>query len=461
MTTQDDRSDDAKFEDLINHARRAMQRFRVPGVSIALITNGKDYTAGLGVTSITNPLEVTPQTLFQIGSTSKTFTATLIMRLVELGRLSLDDRVRKFLPDFKVSDDQASAEVTVRHLLTHTCGWLGDFFPETGNGDDAIAKYVAFMNDLPQMTPLGMYYSYNNAALIVAGRVVEVITGKPFEASMREMILEPLEMNNSFFFPGEVMLRRFAVGHILEEQSVVVADPWPVPRFAAPAGGVNSDACDQLKYMHFHMGDGSTSKGERLLTPESLRLMQTPMAPLGDGNWVGLTWTIEDIDGVRFYSHGGTTNGQESDFWMAPRANTALTVMTNLDRGNVLHADLSAWVKEHYLGVVKQFPSTTSLTERELAAFTADFVTSSNDLVKVTPFKGGILLTHVLQTQPEENEPGGQALPPMHAKYIEGDRFLVFDQPFKDATCEFLRREDGEIAWMRIGGRILPRKSNL
>jgi len=458
MIRQDNRSDDGKFEELLIHARQAMQRFHVPGVAIALIANGKDYAAGLGVTSITNPLEVTPQTLFQIGSTTKTFTATLIMRLVEQGKVSLDDHVRKFLPDFKVSDEQASAGVTIRHLLTHTCGWLGDFFPETGSGDDAIARYVALMRDLPQMTPLGMYYSYNNAALVVAGRVVEVVMGKTYESVAREMLLEPLGMYNSYFFPGEVMLHRFAVGHILKEQGAVVADPWPVPRFAAPAGGITSDARDQLEYMHFHMGDGSTPKGERLLTPESLKLMQTPMAQQGNGSWVGLTWTIEDIDGLRFYSHGGTTNGQESDFWMAPQVNTALTVMTNLDRGDALHADLSAWVKEHYLGVVKQNPPTISLADRGLAAYTADFLTSSNDLVKVAPLEGGILLTHVLQTQPGENEPEGQALPPMHAKFIEGDRFLVFDQPFKDAICEFLRREDGEIAWMRIGGRILPRQ---
>lgn len=458
MTRPDDRSDDEKFKELCTYATQAMQRFHVPGVAIALIANGKDYAAGLGVTSMANPLEVTPQTLFQIGSTSKTFTATLVMRLVEQGKLSLEDGVRKYLPDFKVSDERTSAGVTVHHLLTHTCGWLGDFFPETGSGDDALARYVALMRDLPQITPLGRYYSYNNVALIVAGRVVEVITGKTFETSMREMVLEPLEMNNSFFFPGEVMLHRFAVGHILEEQGPVVADPWPVPRFAAPAGGVYSDALDQMKYMHFHMGDGVAASGERLLTAQSLGLMQSPMAPMGDGNHVGLTWTVEEIDGVKFCSHGGTTNGQESDFWMAPQANTALTVMTNLDQGNRLHADLSAWVKKHFLGVVKRLPPTISLGEEQLATYTADFLTSSNDLVKITPCEGGLLLRHVLQNRPGENGPGGQALPPMHAKYVEGDRFLVFDQPFKDATCEFLRREDGEIGWLRIGGRILPRQ---
>ena len=219
---QDDRPVEAKFEELVEVTRAAMEEARVPGLSIGMVAGGQEFTAGLGVTSITNPLPVTAETLFQIGSTTKTFTATAIMRLVEQGKLNLDDRVRKYLPDFKVADPEAGEQVTLKMLLTHTSGWLGDFFPECGMGDDALARFTDQMADLAQQTPVGRIYSYNNAALVLAGRIIEVVTGKPYEEAMSELILAPLEMSNSFFFPADVMVHRFSVGHYLDGENVKI-----------------------------------------------------------------------------------------------------------------------------------------------------------------------------------------------------------------------------------------------
>ncbi len=454
---RDDRTDEVKFEDLKTYAEELRQRFHVPGVALGLAVGEENFTAGLGITSVAHPLAVTPETIFQIGSTTKTFTATALMRLAEQGRLVLDDRVRKHLPDFRVADEDAAAGVTLRHLLTHTPGWLGDFFPETGRGDNALAGYVARMADLPQKTPLGAFYSYNNAALVVAGRVIEAVTGQPYEAAIRELIFEPLEMTNSFFFPEDVMLRRFAVGHLLDGESALVADPWPIIRGGHPAGGVASDVIDQLKYARFHLGDGTGPRGERLLRPASLRLMQTPQVPMGDGNWVGLTWTIEELGGVRFYSHGGTTNGQESDFWIAPEKRVAFTTLTNLDQGNRVHEALRAWVREHYLGIVKEIPRTVQASPEELAGYTSSYYTSTGDLLEFRPEAGGLMITHVLVAHPGEEAGAGSPIPPMRAGLIAPDRFLVLDSPFENAPGEFLRGADGGIRWMRLGGRIFAR----
>jgi CubicO group peptidase (beta-lactamase class C family) len=454
----DNRPNEIKFQDLISLVQELMQRFHVPGVSIGLIADGKDYTAGLGVTSITNPLPVTPETIFQIGSTTKTFTATALVLLAQEGKLSLDDHVRKFLPDFKVADENAAAGVTIRHLLNHTSGWIGDFFPETGPGDDAISKYVALMVDLPQKTPLGAYYSYNNAALVVAGRVIEVITGKTYEAAIREMIFEPLGMSNSFFFSSEVMVHRFAVGHVMQDQEVIVAQPWPIIRGGHPAGGVASDIPDQLRYARFHMGDGTAPGGERLLTPESLKLMQTPTAPTGDGDSIGLTWAIEDIGGVRFYCHGGTTNGQESDFWIAPEKGVALTVLTNLDRGDQVHKAARDWVREHFLGVKKELPATIQLPLEKLQEYAKTFTTSVGDLLEFRPDQGGMIMTHILIPHPEQGDQHGEPFSPMRTAFFASDQFLVLDPPFTNSIGEFLRDENGKITWMRLGGRLFPLK---
>ena len=161
----------SRFAEVVQAAQDAMEAHSVPGVAIAVVSGGEEETAGLGVTSIENPLEVTPDTLFQIGSIGKTFTATAIMRLVEQGKVDLDVPVRTYLPDFRLADDNVAARVTIRHLLTHTGGWEGDYFDDFGLGDDALARMVGRLEELPQLTPLGEVWAYNNAGFYVAGRV--------------------------------------------------------------------------------------------------------------------------------------------------------------------------------------------------------------------------------------------------------------------------------------------------
>ena len=113
-----------------------MKKTGLPGVAVGIYHDDQTITAGYGVTNIEHPLPVADETLFQIGSITKTYTATAILRLVEMGKIDLDAKVRTYIPDFKVSDETASDEVIVRHLLTHTAGWEGDVFEDTGMADD-------------------------------------------------------------------------------------------------------------------------------------------------------------------------------------------------------------------------------------------------------------------------------------------------------------------------------------
>ena len=152
------------FTGICDRIPDAMARHKVPGVALGIVCEGREFIKGFGVTNIRHPMPVDEKTLFQIGSTTKTFTATAVMRLVEAGKLALDEPILTYLPDFKMRDPEVTARVTMRHLLTHTGGWEGDFFPDTGNGDDALARYVKLMANLPQLTPLGTILSYNNAA---------------------------------------------------------------------------------------------------------------------------------------------------------------------------------------------------------------------------------------------------------------------------------------------------------
>ena len=119
------------FDELCATVEGALAETGTPGAAVGLAHGSDEHVSGLGVTSIENPLEVTPQTLFQIGSITKTFTGTVAMMLVERGDLDLDAPVRRYLPTLALADEDVASRVSLRHLLTHTAGWVGDYFLTT------------------------------------------------------------------------------------------------------------------------------------------------------------------------------------------------------------------------------------------------------------------------------------------------------------------------------------------
>src|SRR5829696_1836624 len=154
----------------------AMAQLQIPGVAVGVYYQGQEYVRGYGVTNVDYPRPVDEDTLFRIGSTTKTFTGTAIMRLVEEGRMALDAPVRTYLPRLRLADESVAARVTVRQLLNHSAGWLGEYYRDFGRGADALERYVAGMAELPQLTPVGQVFAYNNAAIALAGHVVEAVT---------------------------------------------------------------------------------------------------------------------------------------------------------------------------------------------------------------------------------------------------------------------------------------------
>ena len=437
----------------------AMERLHVPGVAVGVLHEGKEHAAGFGVTNVDHPLPVDGDTLFQIGSTTKTVTGTAAMRLVEMGALDLDVPIRTYLPDLRLSSEEVAARVTLRHLFTHTAGWVGDYFDDPAHGDDALAKIVAAMTDLPQLTPLGEVWSYNNSGFYLAGRVIEVATGKTYQAAVKELVLDPLGMTMSFFFAAEVITYRVATGHHVIDERPVVARPWALPRAGHPAGGIISTVKDQLRYARFHMGDGVAGDGTRLLAPASVALMQSPQVEASGGNEWGLTWGIRRRGGVRIILHGGATRGQMSAFVMVPERDFAITVLTNADRGSTLHDELTRWALGHYLGLEEPEPTPLELSEEELAPHVGRYVgagsTSDFDL---SLRDGGLVIQVILKGGfPTKESPPPPAPPPMRMAFFDVDRVVVLDAPMKGARGEFLRNPDGSIAWLRIS-RIRARQ---
>jgi CubicO group peptidase (beta-lactamase class C family) len=172
-----------------------------------------------------------------LGSVTKTYTATALMRLVASGRVELKAPARRYVPELRLAHDRAAAEVTVLNLLNHTAGLDWGFTSDTGEGDDALAGYVAKLADLDLIAPPGTRASYSQAGYNLAGRIVEKVTGLTYERAVASLVLEPLGLSHSFFMLGDVMTRRFVVGHNRgDDGRLSVARLWRRWRGENPGG---------------------------------------------------------------------------------------------------------------------------------------------------------------------------------------------------------------------------------
>jgi CubicO group peptidase (beta-lactamase class C family) len=445
------------FQSLCEPISSWMQHYRVPGLAVAVWHNGQTYAQGFGITHIEYPRPVTPDTLFQVGSISKTFLGTAAMRLVEQGALDLDAPIRKYLPGFKLRDEGVAARATMRHLLTHTGGWLGDFFNDTGWGTDALARMLDEIATLPQLTPLGEIWSYNNAGFNIAGRVIETITGQAFEQAMQTLVLNPLQLSNSFYMPWDVMVRDFAVGHISphdEAEPVRVGLPWPLGRSSHPAGGVVSSVNELLKYAAFHLGDGVVG-GQRVLSQDLLKQMQaTQTKAYSSADEWGLTWAIRYFGEARLVRHGGATRGFNADFTMSPAHNFAVITLANSDRGSELYGELMPLALKLFCNVTKPDAQPIPMPAESLREFVGEYEATLQNLV-VRQDGDGLTLQAIPKGgfPNHDSPPTGPVLPPGRIVFDGTDKGVVTEGAMKGGRFEFLRDVAGAIAWLHVGGR--------
>ena len=442
----------SKFNGIAAQVANWREELGVPGAAFGVSVGGENYVGGIGVTNVEHPLLVTDETIFQIGSITKTVTATAIMRLVEREQLDLQTPVRAYLPDFRVRDEAASERATVWHLLTHRAGWPGDVFTDTGGGDDAAARYVAGMADFEQLAPLGRHFSYNNASFCVAGRIIEALTGGSYEAAIAELVFAPLGMERSFFFPHQVMLHRFAVGHQATEDGDRVLSPWAIPRGMNAAGGISCHIHDLLRYGAYHLGDGSP-----LLRPESLAVMQKRQTPsLPYWGWCGLAWMISGEAGATRLWHTGGTNGQNAILTLVPDHQLALGMMTNGDRGTALYERFNKAVLREFCGIAIAEPRVIESSGEELTQY-------------IGKYRGTMWEIHLWMDEgrlfadmryhggfPSDGEVTDT--PPAEVARCGPDQLLVLDGHAKGKRADFLRGAAGEIRYLRLGSRLNPRQ---
>ncbi|MBV8716855.1 MAG: beta-lactamase family protein [Chloroflexi bacterium] len=445
----------ADFDELRDIVAAEIARTRVPGVAVGLLRDGEEFTAGFGVTNVNHPLPVDGDTLFQIGSITKTFTATVAMRLVEEGRLDLDAPVRRWLPELQLADPDVAACVTPRHLLTHTAGFVGDYFSDTGRGDDALARYVTELADLEQLTPPGIVYSYCNSGFSLLGRVIEVITGETFEKASQRLALAPLGLERSFLFPEDAMTHRFAVGHANVQNNPVVLQPWQLTRSATPAGGIIASVRELLRYASLQLRDGRSPSGERLLSHESLQAMRQPLVPstgLPDRS-VGLAWNVAPSN----INHSGGTLGQRAFLMVCPDHAIALAGLTNARAGDRVMAAAARWVSANLLKLPKPPETPPIVADDGLLDACVGLYRAPTRNIEIGRLGDALVFREIpLGGFPTKDspEPPGPPPPPIRVGFYAEGRLVGLDPPYTELRAEILRGDDGSVNWLRFFSRI-------
>lgn len=316
-----------------------LDHYSIPGVALGVWLDGEEYTVAAGMANLRAGIEATPETLFLIGSITKVFTTSLVMQLVEEGRVELDAPVRTYLPELRLSDDEATETVTVRQLLTHTSGITGDYFPDCGRGDDAVEQCVATLPDVPMLHQPGTMFSYCNIGLIIAGRLIERVTGDTWDTVLRQRLLNPLGLDTFCTLPEEVLLHRAGVGHVPDSASgsLVPGQMWPEVRSGGPAGFTPwATVRDLLAFSRLHLDGGVTPKGNRLLSPDSITAMQARQVesnPSGayDGDGWGLGWARHRYSNAEpVIGHNG---GAAAVLRVLPERRLAIASLTNAPMG--------------------------------------------------------------------------------------------------------------------------------
>ncbi|MGH8876184.1 MAG: serine hydrolase domain-containing protein [Stackebrandtia sp.] len=322
-------------------------KHHVPGAALAVLAGGQIHEFASGVLNRTTGLEVTPDSVFQSGSIAKVYTATAAMRLVDEGRLDLDARVADVLPGFATPDPEATAAITVRHLLTHTAGLTNDFHGNGETGDDALEKYVEAAREVTLDLPPGTTASYGSLGIVVLGRIIEVLTGKTWNAALEDLLFEPLGLERSVTLPEEALRFRTAWGHFGEPGT----DPEPVdrwsyiPRGFAPAAQVLVSAGDLVRFAKLHLDGGLAPDGTRILSAESVAAMRTRQSvPLDRWSvsadaW-GLGWCLYEQPGFHGFGHDGSAVSQHAMLRVFPEQGVVVALMTNSGHGRSLYAEL-------------------------------------------------------------------------------------------------------------------------
>ena len=333
----------AKLQGLDELASQAMKEWKVPGVAIAVVQDGKViYAKGYGYRDLEQKLPVTTGTLFPIGSITKSFTALTFAILKDEGKVDWDKPVRNYLPEFQMNDPVASEEATPRDLFSHRTGlprhdlvWYSSDFSR----EDMVGR----LRELKPNKTFRGGYQYNNLTIMTMGFLEGKLTGLGWEGAIRQKIFAPLGMSHSDLSVTEIeKTDDHALPYELKKE-VVAKVPYHNIDAIGPAGSINSSVDDMSHYLAFQLGDGKY-EGKQIVTESDLREMHSPQTTMPDlppafslsglGHFsYGLAWVATSYRGRNLVWHIGGIDGFYALLSMLPDDHMGVVVLTNLPHG--------------------------------------------------------------------------------------------------------------------------------
>lgn len=341
---------------------RAMRAFDVPGMAVGIVKDGKlVFARGYGVREVGKPGRVDVDTLFQIGSNTKAFTAAALAILVDEGKLHWDDKVIDYLPQFRMYDPYVTREFTIRDLLTHHSG-LGEgagdlmFFPQTDMTRNELIHGLRFLRPVSSFRSK---YDYDNLLYMVAGQIIPVVTGQSWEDFVTKRIFEPLGMSGCSATYDRITDRRnVAAPHVVMDgraQAVPVVDMKAI----GPAGTINCNITGMAKWVETQLASGATPAGKRLFSADRAAEMWDVSTPtpldLLSGMYethfsgYGLGWFLSDAHGYRRVHHTGGVLGSVTWVSLIPELNLGVLVFTNQQSNAAMEA-VGGQILDAYLG---------------------------------------------------------------------------------------------------------------
>jgi CubicO group peptidase (beta-lactamase class C family) len=311
-----------------------MQAQHIPGLALGIVQGNQImHLKGFGVAD-SSGRTVTPQTPFIIGSVSKSFTALAIMQLVEQGKIELDAPVQRYIPWFRVADEAASTQITVRHLLNQTGGIsnkTGKSFQGSGDtSDSALERAVRKLSSAQLFAPPGTIHQYSTINYSVLGLIVQSVSGQSYESYVQEHIFDPLEMRHSFTSQTEAQPQGLAAGYHYWFGFPSPAD-LPYNRGLVPAGYLISSAEDMAHYLIAQLNDGGYD-GTAVISPDGMAEMHHPAVPQGGPDtFYGMGWFVGPVNGIPAIYHEGEVFNFHANMILLPESQWGVMVLMNAE----------------------------------------------------------------------------------------------------------------------------------
>ncbi len=468
---------ESKVDELVN---QTLKTFNVPGIAVGIVHNGKVVLAkGYGISNLETGEKVNSATNFGIASNSKAFTTTALAMLADRGKLNWDDKVKKYIPEFKMYNDYVTEEFTIRDLVTHRSGLglgAGDLMVWPDGHDFKPQDIIQNIHYLKPVSDFRSKYDYDNLLYIIAGVVIERVSGKSWTDFIHEEFLKPLQMKRSGASWNVLKDKSNVIApHVPVDGKLKVIDRYTNPIFDA-AAGIYSNVDDLSKWVQFQLNNGKSIEGLQLVSEERMKELSKPQTLMNVATKppyntlfkaYGLGFVLEDVNGKLQVSHTGGLEGIVTQVIMIPQENLGIIVLTNQQEGAAFMA-VSNTIKDFYLGLpekdwVKEYDDLISKRKGDADLITDEVwqTVEQNKKTKLPDTKGliGIYKDNWFGEITISEEKGKLRFASKRSVQLKGDMFyykdniyaVKWDNAYLHADAfVFVQMKDGKITGLKM-----------